>query len=66
MKENNRPKRYDPSYLLEIDISEILQKHSENDIKQAMCTQNFYHVNPQLGKSTNRGSQHLLSILLYL
>ena len=41
LKGKNRPERSDPSYLLEIDMSEILHKHSENNIQQTMCTQNF-------------------------
>jgi hypothetical protein len=38
VKGKNMPERFDPSYLLEIDILEIIHKHSENNIQHNMCT----------------------------
>ena len=41
MKGKNNREWYDLSYLLEIDISEILHKHTKNSIQHIMSTQNF-------------------------
>ena len=41
VKQKNKLEQYDPSSLLEIDILEILHKHSENNIQYTMCAQNF-------------------------